>query len=657
MKINVVTLCSGYGAQEMALDRLKRNYPDFDWELLAWAEIEPNAIKAHQACHPEYADLNLGDITICDYSKITQPVDLLVYSTPCQSVSVAGQNKGMKEGSDAASALIWHTRRAIETLKPKVCILENVKGMIMGKNVKDFHKWQHVMESYGYTNYAKVLNSKDFGIPQNRERIFMVSIWGGQSYHFPEPFKLEKRIKDILEPYGTVDESFYFKPEQLLRIIAHCDRKVEEGCGFKTQFHTEDEVSGCVTAKYGQRETDPCIKESALLNPMPDGTARTIKTQYAKNGIANFMRDDGFGATGVQEPCGIKEGISIHPLNRKMEFQGFKSIQSDTEPCLTAHDGRGGEPVLWQRLSLYGNNAQAGRVYDVEGIAPCLDTCCGGNRMPKIPTPVRTEEAKELRRKGIEVFKHRELVPREDGICNTITTVTKDYLLQEPCILGYTRDDNGKVCDRHDKEIANTVHTSTGNGGNTDQFVKEPIAVAMRGRNPDNPSDRAKGAPTEQRLEFGDNIANCITTVQKDSMVAEPMVSKDPRKAFGVEDYSDICPTLVATDYKSPKIVREPMELSFNNLLDKTVLKDEDGKGYLWQDGGLWRVRKLVPIEVFRLQDVSDDDAKKIIAVCSKSVCYQLAGNSITCAVLYHIFRKLWIDTENESAQKSLFDF
>ena len=117
-KIKVVTLCSGYGAQEMAFDRLSENFPEFDWELLAWSEIEPNAIKAHKVCHPEYADRNLGDMTKADYSMIKDSVDVLFYSTPCQSVSVAGQNKGMIEGSDAASALIWHTRRAIETLKP-----------------------------------------------------------------------------------------------------------------------------------------------------------------------------------------------------------------------------------------------------------------------------------------------------------------------------------------------------------------------------------------------------------------------------------------------------------------------------------------------------------------------------------------------------------
>lgn len=492
MKINLVTLCSGIEAQGQALRRLCHDYPELEWELLAWSEIDKDAIRAHNAIFPEYADRNLGDMTTADYSKITGPVDCLFYSTPCQSVSVAGQNKGMKEGTDAASALIWHTRRAIETLKPKVCILENVKGMIMGRNIKEFHKWQSVMESYGYTNFAKVLNSKDYGIPQNRERIFMLSIWGGQSYHFPAPFKLKKQIQDILEPYGIVDESFYFSAKQLAGMFKYCDKKKSEGCGFQTQFTDENGIASCVTTRYGASYTDAYLKE----------------------------------------------------------------------------------PTLQQRLSLYDNNAQAGRVYDVEGIAPCIDTCSGGNRMPKILTSVRTEEAKELRRKGIEMFKHMQLVPREDRVSNTITTFDKDNLLQEPCILGYTRDNKGKVCDRHDKDIANTIHTSTGNGGSSDQFVKEP------------------------------------------------------------------------------------MELSFDNLPNKTVLQDEDGKGYLWQDGSLWRVRKLIPMEVGRLMDCSDEDIQKMIdAGISKSALYSLFGNSICVGVLEKIFYKLFINTENENPQKSLFDF
>lgn len=600
------------------MERLKRDYPDkFDYELVAWCEIDKAACMAHDALFPQWKDRNLGDISKVKAEDIPD-CDCMTWSFPCTDISGAGKQMGLSKNSGTRSSLCWEAIRCFKAKRPKYLLMENVVALAQRRFIKDFHALQHELEQMGYTNFCAILDSAKFGVPQHRERLFMVSILNcTQSYHFPEPFNLEKRIKDILEPYGTVDESFYFKPEQLLRIIAHCDRKVEEGCGFKTQFHTEDEISGCVTTRYGQRETDPCIKESVLFNPMDDGTARTIKSQYARVGPANCIRQDGFGAS-----CVI-------------------------------------EPALQQRLSLYGNNAQAGRVYDVDGIAPCLDTCCGGNRMPKILTPVRTEEAKELRIKGIEVFKHRELVPREDGVSNTITTVLKDNLLQEPCILGYTRDKKGNIVNYHDKDVANTVHTFTGGGWNTDQFVKEPVAVAMRGRNPDNPSDRTKGAPTEQRLEFGDNIANCITTVQKDSMVAEPMVGNDPRSIFCKDDFrSDVCGALMAVDYNAPKLVKEPIELSFDNLPDKTVLKDEDGKGYLWQDGSLWRVRKLHPIETSRLMDVADEDFYKMQdAGISKSALYGLFGNSIVVSVLYHIFRKLWIETENESAQKSLFDF
>lgn len=235
MKINIVTLCSGMGAQEQALKRLCRDYPELEWELLAWSEIDKSAIKAHNALFPEYADRNLGDMTTCDYSTITLPVDILFYSTPCTSVSQAGRNKGMKEGDDTASALIWHTRRAIEALKPRIAILENVKGMVSGKNLKEFHKWQNVMVGHGYTNFCQILDSQDYGVPQHRERLFMVSIRDCASpFYFPKPFKLEKRIKDILEP--AVDESYYFSAEQLGKIISHCERKRLEGCGFKEQF-------------------------------------------------------------------------------------------------------------------------------------------------------------------------------------------------------------------------------------------------------------------------------------------------------------------------------------------------------------------------------------------------------------------------------------
>ncbi len=264
MKINVVTLCSGYDAMCMALKRLRDNYPQFDFDLMAWSEIAPNAIKAHQAVHPEYADRNLGDMTTCDYSNIIRRckhVDLLIYSTPCQSVSRAGARKGMKEGDDAASALIWHTKRAIETLKPQVLILENVQGMVDSVNLPDFRKWQDTLADYGYTNFTQLLNSRDYGVAQNRPRVFMVSILGDNpQYFFPKKMPLTKRIKDYLEP--SVDEKFYLSQKQIEALFSHTDKKKSQGCGFDSQLRAGGGISPSITTHCGMRQTDAYLVET-----------------------------------------------------------------------------------------------------------------------------------------------------------------------------------------------------------------------------------------------------------------------------------------------------------------------------------------------------------------------------------------------------------
>lgn len=211
-KVNIITLCSGYGAQELALKRLRQDYSNFDFDIVAWSEIDKYAITAYKTLHPEYADRNVGDLTNADWSQIKKPIDLMFYSTPCQSVSIAGNRKGMKEGDTAASALIWHTRRAIETLRPKYLILENVAGILDSTNIKEFNKWQLTLNGYGYNNFIAILNSRDYCVPQNRERVFMVSILGDEQYVFPKPLPLEKRFKDILD--DEVDEVYYIAQDK-----------------------------------------------------------------------------------------------------------------------------------------------------------------------------------------------------------------------------------------------------------------------------------------------------------------------------------------------------------------------------------------------------------------------------------------------------------
>ena len=231
MKINVITLCSGYDSQCMALQRIKENYPEFDFELIAWSEIDKYAIQAHDAVFPEWADRNIGDMTKYDWSQIKEPIDLLVYSTPCQDVSSSGKQKGIEKGSGTRSSILWYTEDAIRILRPKYLLMENVSALVSEKFRPFYIQWEQTVASYGYTNYGKLLNAKDYGVPQNRERIFMVSIHNeDKSYYWPEPMELDKRLKDMLET--DVDEKYYLSDKAISGFIEHRKRMEERGNGF-----------------------------------------------------------------------------------------------------------------------------------------------------------------------------------------------------------------------------------------------------------------------------------------------------------------------------------------------------------------------------------------------------------------------------------------
>ena len=223
--LRVCTLCSGYDSQCYALDRIGIPY-----ELVAWSEIDKYAIQAHNAVYPQWADRNVGDMTVVDWSKVPD-FDFLTYSTPCQSVSNAGLQHGITEGSGTRSSIIWSTRNAIIEKKPKYLMMENVKALVSHKFIGEFRKWCLELESYGYTNYCKVLNSKDYGIPQNRERIFVISILGDHPiFHFPEPIPLEKRLKDVLEP--EVDDKYVLSDQAIEGFMKHNENHEAKGTGF-----------------------------------------------------------------------------------------------------------------------------------------------------------------------------------------------------------------------------------------------------------------------------------------------------------------------------------------------------------------------------------------------------------------------------------------
>lgn len=116
---------------------------------------------------------------------------------------------GFSKGSGTRSGLLWEVERILDECEelPQVLLLENVPLLLSKKNLPDFYQWQSKLESLGYTNYTKILNSKDYGIPQNRARVFMISLLGQYYYEFPKKQKLKLRLKDMLE--DKVDDKYY----------------------------------------------------------------------------------------------------------------------------------------------------------------------------------------------------------------------------------------------------------------------------------------------------------------------------------------------------------------------------------------------------------------------------------------------------------------
>ncbi|HFD6922276.1 TPA: DNA cytosine methyltransferase [Enterococcus faecium] len=207
MKLRLVEAFAGIGSQVQALKNI-----GIDVETVGIFEIDKYAIKSYEAIHGEVT--NFGDIS---KEVDIPPFDLFTYSFPCQDISNAGKKRGFKKGSGTRSSLLWECEKIIEKYRPPFLLMENVKALVSKKNLPNFEKWLTLLESYGYTNYWQVLNAKDYGVPQNRERVFCVSVLDGRGYNFPEPVPLEKHLVDIME--SNVDDRFYLKQETIDKLV------------------------------------------------------------------------------------------------------------------------------------------------------------------------------------------------------------------------------------------------------------------------------------------------------------------------------------------------------------------------------------------------------------------------------------------------------
>ena len=204
--LRVVTLCSGYDSQCLALK--KAGIP---FDLIGWSEIEKRAIDAHNLIFPEYKDRNYGDICKINWESVPD-FEFFTYSSPCQSFSIAGKMLGGEEGSGTTSSLLWECKKAIDIKKPKYLMLENVKNLVSDRFIDTFNLWLKYLESKGYTNYWKVLNSCNYGIPQDRNRVFCISILNPNSdFVFPNGFKLKTNTEDYMQTKEEIGEELWNK--------------------------------------------------------------------------------------------------------------------------------------------------------------------------------------------------------------------------------------------------------------------------------------------------------------------------------------------------------------------------------------------------------------------------------------------------------------
>lgn len=261
MKLKVFEAFAGYGSQAMALNRLRENYPQFDYEVVGISEIDKYALQAYQAVHGHCP--NYGDISKIDWNTVPD-FDLLTYSFPCTDISNAGQQKGLSKASGTRSSLLWECQRAIEIKRPKYLLMENVSALLSQKFLPDFKEWRNILGELGYSSFTQILNATQFGVPQNRERVFMVSILGDCQYHFPAPFKLTKRLKDVLEP--VVDEKYYLSDKIISGFDAHFERMQERGNGFGWQPTTGGGIAKAILTESGNRPCDNYIIDETNTN-------------------------------------------------------------------------------------------------------------------------------------------------------------------------------------------------------------------------------------------------------------------------------------------------------------------------------------------------------------------------------------------------------
>ena len=418
----------------MTENKEKNNYCEKNWKLVNFCEFDKYATSSYCAIHNENESKNLGDITKVDETKL-EPFNMICGGSPCQDFSVAGKQKGSvwtcKDcgheynpltvhwsernkcpccGSNniekTRSSLLVEYLRVIRANKPNFGMYENVKN-IVGKQFKDtFKMFTDELDEYGYNVYWKVLNAKDYGIPQNRERVYLIFIkkeLDNGKFTYPEPFDNGMRLKDILEE--NVDEKFYISEDKVQRFLTNLnneDALLYDACQVKREGKSREYNDFCPTLT-ARDYKDPRLVNDNVVKQI--GTISKCEGNWKNPQVGRIYSTDGCSPTlntcggGSHEPKIVQLG-NVNPSGKGMNGNVFD--ENGLAPTLTTNKGEGNKIAIRQAtkkgyiecelggvadLSYPESKTRRGRVQENGQICPTITATETG--VCRIESPIR----------------------------------------------------------------------------------------------------------------------------------------------------------------------------------------------------------------------------------------------------------------------------
>ena len=425
--IKILSLFSGIGAFERACCRI-----GLDWELVNYCEIDRWASLSYSMVNQCSESLNLRDVrTVTAETVRDQHVDLITYGFPCQDISIAGKQQGFVNdcGESTRSGLFFEALRIIKELRPRYAIAENVKALTSTKFKNEFATVLSSLEEAGYKNYWRVLNAKDYGIPQNRERVFIVSIRSDVDegdFQFPDKEPLVLRLRDMLEPAESVDEKYYLSTERegVRRLIAELESRYNIPAAVKiggapvlcqigniakdpNREHIQDRIydpSGLAPTlnTVGGGNLEPKITIDGTIGPHEtdritnkDGMVQTLKATDYKNPpkivIDGLTRDTQKQKARVFNPSGLAASLIATDYKEPPQISIIGQLKGGEKGRVVDRDGIGytltateyKDPLKIAEPVIVGS-MQAHAAVKTDGICPTLTEAMGmgGGQVP-----------------------------------------------------------------------------------------------------------------------------------------------------------------------------------------------------------------------------------------------------------------------------------